>query len=645
MCINKKRIVRLVYLCLGIIIGVGTTAEAGKITLVNPTSGTVGIMITVEGEGYTPSETVRIDLPGQFGAVQTQCNGEGSFSTSFQLGRHPAGENKFVVVGFISYALDRGTIAVKSRISLMTPTCGKVGEFITIEGDGYGSGEEISISFGENKEMKSILADGQGGFGIVFTSDEQPAGTKKIVVSGTVSKESNTTQYVLQGGIQSVNPTNGCVGTVVTVEGAGYGNNEPIRVDFGKTESIIRTTSTSNGKFSFIFTVNTQFQGRKDISVTGLLTGEKDERGFVITPNIELVTPTRGIVGSLITVVATGFGSSEPIRIDLGRTLAAGRTESNCDGMVEAEIRVSPQPGKVTRRLAVVGINSRQISFTDAFTTLPTIQINPTSGEVESNIHIHGEGFPANEPIKIDFGKVMTSAIVTSDVRQGNFDAGFKIPTHPGGKAIVKVVSLTDGEVLKEDFLVQPRIKLISPNASPSVGNVVEIQGDGFDVNELVQIDVDKAKDVASGNTDLEGNFSISFKIEPQVGGKKTYTVTGKSSNAQKSDTLSIKEKVLISPTSGHYGTVVQIEGNGYGANESVRVDFGRSTEIAKATADENGRFLTNFTVNTKAPGEVRVRVIGFHTWSVQTVSFMVVEEKKEEIKIEESGQESEETK
>ncbi|MFH1562232.1 MAG: hypothetical protein ABIF11_02255 [Nitrospirota bacterium] len=632
----------LVLSC-GMIIGV-TTAEAGKITLIDPTLCTVGTTITVEGEGYVPSETIRIDLEGQFGAVQTNCNGEGTFSTSFVVGKHPAGENKFVVVGFTSYALDRGTFAVKSRISSITPTSGKVGEFVAIDGDGYGAGEEISVRFGQNKEIKTILADGQGAFSFAFTTDPQPAGTKKIILAGVNSKESNTTQYTLVGGIQSVIPTHGCVGTQVTVQGAGFGDKEPIRVDFGKIEGIIRTKSTTNGEFSFVFIVDTQYQGRKDILVNGLSTGEAAQEGFIITPNIDLVTPIRGTVGSTITVVATGFGSSEPMRIDLGRTLAAGRTESDENGAMRVEIKVTPQPGGVSRRLAVVGLRTRQISFTDVFSTMPTIKITPSVGKVESDVLVHGDGFPSNEPIRIDFGNTTNIALATADNRNGNFDAGFKITPHSAGKTRIKVTTLITNESIEDNFIVQSRLKLISPSASGALDEMIEIQGEGFDASELVQIDLANSKGIGNGVTDLEGNFTISFKVDAQSGGNKTCTVTGLNSGEKQDTTFAIKGKILISPTSGIYGTTVTVTGSGYIASEPVRVDFGDATKIANATVDDNGTFITNFTVNTKKPGEVRVRTIGLHSWTVSNVNFTVVEEKKEEEikKIEEGTEEGE---
>lgn len=619
----------LVLSC-GIIIGV-TTAEAGKITLIEPTICTVGTTITVEGEGYVPSETIRIDLEGQFGAVQTNCNGEGTFSTSFVVGRHPAGENRFVVVGFTSYALDRGTFAVQSRISSITPTSGKVGEFVAIDGDGYGAGEEIGVSFGQNKEIKTILADGRGAFSLTFTTDPQPAGTKKIILAGVNSKESNMTQYTLVGGIQSVLPNYGNVGTCVTIKGAGFGDKEPIRVDFGKTEGIVRTKSTTNGEFSFVFTVDTQYQGRKDILVNGLSTGEMAQEGFIITPNIDLVTPIRGIVGSTITIVATGFGSSEPMRIDLGRTLAAGRTESDENGAMRAEIKVTPQPGGVSRRLAVVGLRTRQISFTDVFSTMPTIKITPTAGKVESDVSVHGDGFSSNEPIRIDFGNTTTIALATADNRNGNFDAGFKITPHPAGKAKVKVTTLITNEIIEDNFIVQSNIKLISPSASGACGDVVEIQGNGFGASELVRIDLDKTQGIGTGVTDLEGNFAVSFKIDAQTGGNKTCTVTGISSGEEQNTTFAVKGRILISPTSGYYGTTVTVRGSGYIASEPVRVDFGDATKVANVTADNNGTFMTDFTVHIKKPGEVRVRTIGLQAWTVNTVNFMVLEEKKEE--------------
>ncbi|MEW6097359.1 MAG: hypothetical protein AB1567_12690 [bacterium] len=635
-----------IFLCLGIIMVIISHAEAGKITLVNPTSGTVGTVITVEGEDYTPSETIRIDLHGQFGAVRSCCSGEGTFSTSFTLGKHPGGINKFVVVGFTSYALDKGTVAVESRISLITPTSGKVGEFVTIDGDGYGSGEKICVSFGENPEIKTITADGRGGFRIVFTTDDQPAGPKKIIVTGTDSKESNATQYILQGGIHSVIPTYGHVGTQVTVTGAGFGKEEPIRVDFGKREGIVRTTSKPDGRFSFVFTVDTQSQGRKDIIVNGLSTGEKGENGFIITPHIELVTPTVGIVGSTITIVATGFGSLEPIRIDLGRTLAAGRTESNEDGVVTAQIQVSPQPGGVTRRLAVVGIRTRQISFTDIFTALPTIKISSTTGEVGTNICVHGEGFPSQEPVRIDFAKITTIAIATADERRGDFDAWFQVPAHPAGKADVTVTGVSSNTVLTAEFIVEPRIKLISPSDAGGLGDLIEIQGDGFGASELIQIDLGKTERIGEGVTDLDGNFIITFKVDAQAGGKNTCTAIGVSSGNQKTAPFTIKGNVLISPTLGVFGTVVNVTGSGYRASELIRVDFGKSTEIAKVTADANGSFNADFTVNTKTPGEVRVRIIGLQSWTLNTLNFTVVEEEKKEekkeIKPEEGSEEGE---
>lgn len=617
--------------CIGIIGGMTSTIEAGKITLITPKSGTVGTIITVEGEGYAPSETIRIDLAGQFGAVKTRCSEEGTFSTSFQLGKHPGGVNKFVVVGFTSYALDSGTISVESRISLITPTSGKVGEFMTITGDGYFPGEEISVSFGENKEIKTILADAEGGFTILFTTDYQSAGRKRIIVSGVNSKQTNSTEYILQGSIQSVIPTYGPVGSLLTVEGAGFGKEELVRVDFGKTKDIICTTSTSNGRFSFIFTVDTQSQGKKDIVVTGTLTGEKDKRGFVITPYIELVTPTMGSVGTILTIVATGFGDLEPIRIDLGRTLAAGRTESDENGVVRTQIEVGPQPGNVKRRLAVIGLRTRQISFTDVFTTLPTIKIIPPSGEVGSNVCIHGEGFPAEEAIRIDFANVTTIAVATADHRAGNFDAWFTLPPHPIGKANITVSALGSGEVITGEFIVKPKIKLISPSTTASVEDVIEIQGEGFGPSEVIKINLGKTENIGQGITDLDGNFTVLFTITPQPSGQKTCTVIGITSGEKRDTIFTIKGKISISPTSGVFGTIVTVIGSGYEVSEPIRVDFGKSSNIAKATADNNGSFITNFTVDTKTKEEVRVRTIGLHSWTVNTVNFMVVEEEKKE--------------
>lgn len=46
-------------------------------------------------------------------------------------------------------------------------------------------------------------------------------------------------------------------------------------------------------------------------------------------------------------------------------------------------------------------------------------------------------------------------------------------------------------------------------------------------------------------------------------------------------------------------GTLVEVEGKGYQCSEDIQVDFGRMTNVAMATTNNDGGFATNFVIDT----------------------------------------------
>ncbi|PIP39974.1 hypothetical protein COX18_08310, partial [Candidatus Desantisbacteria bacterium CG23_combo_of_CG06-09_8_20_14_all_40_23] len=148
---------------------------------------------------------------------------------------------------------------------------------------------------------------------------------------------------------------------------------------------------------------------------------------------------------------------------------------------------------------------------------------------------------------------------------------------------------------------ILPAIYNVSPKTG-SVGTTVNVFGNGYAYEDWVYIQFGKTEiALPVKNVSARGSFSTSFAVDIQPSG--TVTITGRS-NIFGSATNQFRicgEITMVTPIAGSVGTVVSIIGNGYGAGEDVRVDFGVSATRVIGTVDTNGVFSTTFTIDTQA--------------------------------------------
>ncbi|PIP39445.1 hypothetical protein COX18_10135, partial [Candidatus Desantisbacteria bacterium CG23_combo_of_CG06-09_8_20_14_all_40_23] len=107
---------------------------------------------------------------------------------------------------------------------------------------------------------------------------------------------------------------------MVTVAGNGYRENEIIRVEFGSNTNRaitpMLTIVTSDGSWTTTWTVDTQPFGTTTITATDELASVS--KLYTILPEIILVTPGNGTVGSMVTVAGNGYGTGKQIRLEFG---------------------------------------------------------------------------------------------------------------------------------------------------------------------------------------------------------------------------------------------------------------------------------------------------------------------------------------
>ncbi|MBU0701435.1 hypothetical protein KKE26_09120 [bacterium] len=625
-----RNMVRLMVLSLVLWAGYG---EAGKLIVVTPTEGTVGTTITIIGEGYGPTETVRVDFGGRLDVARVTTSEEGTFTAAFQVTPHPAGKAKFICVGYKTLCSNEGFISIKGRLIGVSPENGRPGTELRITGDGYASSEDIQVSFGDSENILTGKANGIGAFDLVFTVDCQSAGKRIVKVTGLESELSNNDSFEITGGITSVEPGAGSIGTKIMVSGAGFGAGEKIKIDLGNISNISEVTSSKQGEFTTSFAVLSQAFGAKTIMATGLKSHQIGIDRFVVSPVITLISPTEGYKGTKVRIEGNGFAASESIRVDLNRSMGIGRGQADEMGRLAIEFVVDAQSGGKLCRVGIIGRESRRPCYINTFKILSRIdKIEPLSGTVGVRVQVAGSGYNDGELVRIDFGRSASINIVSAD-QKGVVSVGFTVDTQSGGKKTVVVSGLTSGKINKGEFEVTPAVVRLTPE-NGCVGDKIEVAGNGYGFDEVIQIDMGEMKSVAVVQSDEDGQFVSSLIIPAQVGSRdKLLRVWGLSSNMGSLRKFDVKQAVLISPVSGIVGTtiILSVNGTGFGAEEIIRVDCGSQLGIANTKSDANGNFSASFELTAQETGDVRVVGIGLTDFGVATANFSAEEIKKEE--------------
>ena len=170
-----------------------------------------------------------------------------------------------------------------------------------------------------------------------------------------------------------------------------------------------------------------------------------------------------------------------------------------------------------------------------AFMVLPDIKVSPSSGSPGSKVTIKGTGFPANnKEVTLSFdGEDTALTISTNGV--GSFSAQFAIPNTIAGRHEFKatVENIAVGNI-SASLQVRPTISLEPEH--PEVGAEVTMTGCGFAAKSQVSIKYDDISIPSSPTdkpptTDLNGNFSHSFKVPESSKDNHVITATDKAGN------------------------------------------------------------------------------------------------------------------
>ena len=147
-------------------------------------------------------------------------------------------------------------------------------------------------------------------------------------------------------------------------------------------------------------------------------------------------------------------------------------------------------------------------------------------------------------------------------------------------------------------------LKLLPVEVSPETGTVgtqVTITGAEATPNGTVEIYWNRDF-LGTTTSDSFGNFSYTFTVPPSTRGPHHIIAIDVTTRIPGIATFTVVSSISITPTTGPTGTMVQVAGFGFGANEHVVLSFD-DMRVTEVTTDEYGSFSATFSIPLSEAG------------------------------------------
>lgn len=318
-----------------------------------------------------------------------------------------------------------------------------------------------------------------------------------------------------------VEPTRGPVGTTIQVIMTGLVGEGQVAVSFATKDNVVATTEPDDWGYCITsFNVDTYPAGVYGIW-TKFNTDEYHNR-FILEPSIELNKPS-GSVGDNVAVSGKGFAADKEVTVYFDDVKVSSGEEETDEAETDKKGTFTnlsftiPEAGKGEH---VIKVEDRRGNEADASLVIKqAAEMAPESGTPGSEVSISGTGFESDSNIVIYFDDEDVKGTIASD--SGSFSLEFPIPECACGTHKVKVSDGTNTFYL--DFTVTAGI-ILTPTTG-SVGGYATVQGTGFKEGLPITITYD-TETVHTINTNVQGGFSVTFKVPPSGAGEHLVKAT-----------------------------------------------------------------------------------------------------------------------
>jgi len=401
----------------------------------------------------------------------------------------------------------------------------------------------------------------------------------------------------------SIAPIGGPVGTSVLVSGFADTPGGTVNIYFDVDGDALidpeelQKSITADTEAPYIYTdtiiVPPSAAGTHAITATDVTAGESAGAGFTVVPQMT-VGPESGPIGTVITVIGTGFARTSTITItfeDIDVTPSPAPV-TNDVGSFTADLSV---PSLVEGVYAVTATDAVGKSGTDFFTLFGiTISIDPTSGPVGTLVTVGGTQATPGGEVTILWDNVEVDSVTAT--QDGTYLYDLTVQPSTAGEHTVTAQDIESANSATETFTVEPRI-ILSIIEGP-VDTELTVTGTGFAANAYVDISFDTILVVDDLETDSVGGFEATLNVPASVAGIHTVTATDTvDSTVIASAPFTVVPQITIDVTEGPIGITVQVTGTGFTGTSPVTFTFNGVDVTPDPTpvTDEFGSFTASF--------------------------------------------------
>jgi mucin-19 len=618
----------------------------GAISDVQPSSGQIGTVVTIDGSGLLGGGTSasNVSLGGVQAAIVSWSN------TRVVVVARDAGTNSGA--GSVEIVSNTGAVVtrtaswthtVASNITLVAPSVGQVGTVVTISGTnlrGQGSGvSNVSLA---GVWVTSISSESDTHV-VVVAGRQASSLTGHVVVIGSTGATATLLggwQYGTEGSIVTVTPSSGQVGTRVTISGTalrGYGG-QVVSASLVGVAGIVRNESDTSVIVEAADGPGTNTQGPVVLTAdSGAVVTAANSFTYLTPGFITDVSPSSGVAGTVVTILGVALcgGGNFVQNVSLAGFGAIVSSGSSCGRVVVTSVDYGANVGGAVLLTADTGaVVSRANSWT-YISSGNISSVSPTAGQVGNTVTIFGSrlfggGTGVSSVTLAGVGAIVQSAtdnqVVVTVVALGS-GRGDVVVTGNGGA----VVRLVDGWAYSAIDSVTP--------ASGQRGTIVTIRGfalfgGGQNISSVVLAGNPVAQVLAANDT-----IVVVQANEDSVGGQRMGDLVLTADNGKTTSRSSIwtyratGQITAVTPTSGQSGTYVTLQGTnlfGYGSSLSTATLAGVSAEILHANSSNtrvvlrsgaSASSLTDDIVLTADTGATVISPNGWHFVTAQSIS------------------------
>ena len=352
-----------------------------------------------------------------------------------------------LAVCFVAIVLPSSPAQAQDAYILLSPNHGVPGEEITVYGHNFTPDRWVDIYYdanddGEFTEDEWVIderADEGGYFSVDFEIPESFTGDHEILAEDTHGVDAYD-DFEVEPGL-TIDTEQGPVGTVVTVEGHGFAEEEEnieLLYYLDGTAEVVENNIEVNadGYWQASFRVPSSSRGDHYINARGDDTELKDVEDvrFEVIPEISLDMST-GTVGESIPITGTGFDSEDSyIKVLFDGEEAEMEPEivrADENGDWGASFQVPDMPAG-TYSITAAGQSTREEDVNDlTFTIAPGLLLSPGEGHVGTNVTVRGGGFIPDDVVVIKYEGNEVETARTNE--EGIFEVSFLIPESKNG--------------------------------------------------------------------------------------------------------------------------------------------------------------------------------------------------------------------